>query len=83
MLVLRRRLGEAIAIDGGIEIEIVEISPTRVKLGVTAPRHVMVMRKETLALAAENRQALRFIADGSEGIDETLALLPGNPHYGL
>jgi carbon storage regulator len=76
MLVLRRRLGESIAIEGGIEIEIVEISRTRVKLGVTAPRHVKVIRKEALALAVENRQALQFIAEGLDGIAETLRLLP-------
>ena len=76
MLVLRRRLGESITIEGGIEIEIVEISRTRVKLGVTAPRHVKVIRKETLALAVENRQAARFIAEGLDGIAEALCLLP-------
>ena len=41
MLVLRRRVGETIAIGGGIEIEVMEISRTRVKLGVTrAARHL-------------------------------------------
>ncbi len=77
MLVLRRRVGEAIAIDGGIEIEIVEISRTRVKLGVTAPRDVKVVRKETAALAVENRQALQFIAEGLARVTEALRLLPG------
>jgi carbon storage regulator len=77
MLVLRRRVGEAIAIDGGIEIEIVEISRTRVKLGVTAPRDVKVVRKETAVLAIENRQALQFIAKGLAGVTEALRLLPG------
>lgn len=76
MLVLRRRVGEAIAIDGGIEIEIVEISRTRVKLGVTAPRDVKVVRKETVALAIENRRALQFIAEGLAGVAEALRLRP-------
>ena len=58
MLVLRRRVGEAIAIGGGIEIEVVEISRTRVKLGVTRAARHPVVRKETIAVAAENRQAL-------------------------
>ena len=40
MLVLRRRVGEAIAIGGDIEIEVIEISRTRVKLGVRAPRAI-------------------------------------------
>jgi carbon storage regulator len=75
LLVLRRRVGETIAIGGGIEIEVVEISRTRVKLGVTAPREVSVARKETLAVAAENRRALELISGGCEAVAEALRLL--------
>jgi carbon storage regulator len=75
VLVLRRRLGETIAIGGGIEIEVIEISRTRVKLGVTAPRDVSVIRKETIPVAAENRKALEFISAGPESVAETLRLL--------
>ena len=75
MLVLRRRVGESISIGDGIEIEVVEISRTRVKLGVVAPRNVAVVRKEALAVAAENRRALELVAAGPEGVRETLALL--------
>jgi len=75
VLVLRRRVGETIAIGGGIEIEVVEISRTRVKLGVTAPRDVSVSRKETITVAAENRKALELISGGPEGVAETLRLL--------
>jgi carbon storage regulator len=73
--VLRRRLGETIAIGGDIEIEVIEISRTRVKLGVTAPRDVSVLRKEMLAVAAENRKALELISGGVEGVNETLRLM--------
>jgi carbon storage regulator len=75
VLVLRRRLGETIAINGDIEIEVIEISRTRVKLGVTAPRDVSVLRKETITIAAENRKALELISGGPEGMTETLRLL--------
>jgi carbon storage regulator len=68
-------LGETIVIGGGIEIEVIEISRTRVKLGVTAPRDVSVARKETIAVAAENRRALELIAGGTEEVAETLRLL--------
>src|SRR5437660_239263 len=76
MLVLRRRAGEAIAIGGGIEIEVIEISRTRVKLGVTAPRGISVLRKETIAVAAEHRKALAFVSScGSDGLNATLRQL--------
>lgn len=50
MLVLTRLLGESIVIDGGITIEIVDIkggpNSPRVKLGITAPRDITILRKE-------------------------------------
>ena len=76
MLVLRRRAGEAIVLGGGIEIEVIEISRTRVKLGVRAPRDVSVSRREVLALAAENRKASDLILQrGPQGVGDLLRLL--------
>lgn len=77
MLVLRRRVGEIISIGDGIEIEVLEISHTRVKLGVVAPRDIPVMRKETIAVAAENRRALELVTAGPEGVRAALAMLNG------
>jgi carbon storage regulator len=57
VLILRRRAGEAIVIGGEVEIEVVEISRTRVKLGVKAPRSIGVMRREAIPVAADNRLA--------------------------
>ena len=65
VLVVRRRAGEAIVVAGDVEIEIIEISRTRVKLGVTAPRAVTVMRREALAAASENRAAAGFLSAGN------------------
>jgi carbon storage regulator len=61
VLVLRRRVGEAIAIGGDIEIEVIEISRTRVKLGVRAPQTISVARRETVPVAAENRCASELL----------------------
>lgn len=76
MLVLRRRAGEAIVLAGGIEIEVMEISRTRVKLGVRAPQEVSVVRREVIALAAENRRASDLISHcGPDGVGDLLRLL--------
>lgn len=72
---LRRRQGERIAIGQDIEIEVISISRTRVKLGVTAPREVPVLRKETLAVADENRKALELLSGGPENVNEALRRL--------
>jgi carbon storage regulator len=76
VLVLRRRVGEAIVLGDDIEIEIVEISRTRVKLGVRAPRNVTVGRREAVAVAVENRRALDMLSNsGPKGVEDFLRLL--------
>jgi len=46
MLVLTRRLGEAITIGENIKIVIVDLDGTQVKIGIEAPRDVEVFREE-------------------------------------
>lgn len=48
MLVLSRRLNERIVIDGSIEIMVVDIRGDKVRLGIVAPKHLEVHRKEVL-----------------------------------
>ena len=84
MLVLRRRVGETILVGGNVEIEVIEISRTRVKLGVRAPHHVPVVRKETVDVARENRLALELVASrGHEGVRQLAQLLNQPPEPGL
>ena len=88
VLVLRRKAGEAIVIGDGvqtsvIEISVIEISATRVKLGVTAPREVSVVRKETVAIAVDNRMAAELISTGANGCLDTLARALSGPPRGF
>lgn len=46
MLVLSRRSGESIIIDGKIEVKIITLKGGTVKVGIEAPREVPVHRKE-------------------------------------
>jgi len=58
MLVLNRRPGESIAIGDGIRVTIVEVSGDRVKVGIEAPQHVVILRQELCdAVEAQNRAA--------------------------
>jgi carbon storage regulator len=80
VLILRRRVGEKILVGGSVEIEIVEISKTRVKLGVRAPVHVPVVRKEAATVAGENRMALELVAgEGVGRLVDRLNEIHGQP----
>jgi carbon storage regulator len=48
MLVLSRRAGERVLIDGGIEVTVTEIRANCVKLGIITPTEVAVHRKEVM-----------------------------------
>ena len=54
MLVLTRRIGEEIVIDGDIRVAVVEVAGGRVRLGITAPAYVPVDRKEIHDKRAES-----------------------------
>jgi len=58
MLVLTRKLGEKIRIDDNITISVVEIDARHVKIGIEAPRNVIVHREEVYQrIQEENRRA--------------------------
>ena len=46
MLLLNRKINQKIEIEGGIEITVVKCSDKRVVLGINAPDHIRVDRKE-------------------------------------
>ncbi len=76
MLVMRRRQGEAILIGDGVEIRILSIDGTRVKMGILAPRSVQVTAREIELVRKENLQAAESPSDASEAIAQLLKALP-------
>jgi carbon storage regulator len=46
MLILSRKLGECIAIDGDIKLQVLEVSGNRVRLGICAPDDCRIFRAE-------------------------------------
>jgi carbon storage regulator len=68
MLVIRRRPGEVLVIGEEIEIEILDSTPSQVKLGIRAPRSISVLRKEVQLTSQQN---LAAVQEG-EAVMETL-----------
>jgi carbon storage regulator len=76
MLVIRRRAGESILIGPEIEIEILEVTVTRVKLGILGPRSVPVIRKEIKLTADNNLSAGLLSAEMKDLIVKKIAQIP-------
>jgi carbon storage regulator len=74
MLVIRRRAGESFLIDGDIEVEVLEISSSQVKLGIVAPRNIPILRKEVHITRQQNQAASREISP------RELAIVAGKLH---
>jgi carbon storage regulator len=63
MLVIRRRGGESFVIGSDIEVEVLEIEGSQVKLGIRAPREVPILRSEVARTREANRAAAESRAE--------------------
>lgn len=70
MLVLSRKNGESLMINGDIEVTILDVSNDVVKIGIKAPKEVGILRKE---LYTEVEQ-MNLSAEGSAISTEALLL---------
>jgi carbon storage regulator len=64
MLVLTRRVGEEIVIAGGIRVRVLAVKGPVVRVGITAPSFVRVLRLELLA---GNSEGAGLLTTGRNG----------------
>lgn len=57
MLILARRAGESFWLGDDVEIRIVDLTPSRVRVGIVAPRSLGISRGEVRQTAEHNRAA--------------------------
>ncbi len=65
MLVLSRKVDQTIVIQGTITIKILEINGDRVKIGIDAPRDVVILRQELTDEARKERLEAAASLDAS------------------
>ncbi len=73
MLVLSRQRDETIVIGDDIEITIVDIRGEKVRLGINAPAHISVHRKEVYDAIKREKLASGDVKPGEEPKVESLA----------
>ena len=64
MLVLSRKVGEKLVIDGNITVEVVRIQGNRITLGLVAPADVKILRGELNQKQAKTESAELVVEDG-------------------
>jgi carbon storage regulator len=83
MLVLSRKIGESVVIDGRIVVTVVRVDGEAVRLGIQAPQDVPVHRQEVYeeirrnnceALTQQRRRVPRLVRNNA-GMEE-----PARPH---
>jgi carbon storage regulator len=58
MLILTRRAGEALRIGDEIEVTVMAVNGSQVRLGINAPRNIAVDREEIAERKRRDREAL-------------------------
>ena len=73
MLILTRKLGEALKLGQGITLRIIEIKGGQVRIGIDAPAELPIYREEVYEkLQAENRLSSESSMDEFSKLKETL-----------
>jgi len=73
MLVLSRQRDETIMIGDDVEITIVDIRGDKVRLGITAPAHIAVHRKEVYESILREKHAAGNVEAGQAPAVQSLA----------
>jgi carbon storage regulator len=71
MLVITRKKGESILLGDDIEITVVKVDDGSVKLSISAPKNVTILRKELYKeITEENRSAVTFNSEMLKNINK-------------
>ena len=80
MLILQRRAGESIRIGEDIEITVVSTEGGRVRLSISAPKEVTILRSELIGARETNLDAAMEQVAPAELLTMLDGLLPPSPN---
>lgn len=66
MLILSRKIGESILLDDKVSITVMEVSKGVVKLGIDAPKEMLILRKELEEIVKDTNIKAADMSDLSE-----------------
>ena len=69
MLILQRKAGEALMIGESVEVRVISVDGTRVRLAISAPEDVSILRSELITATAANRDSAMEEAAPAELLD--------------
>jgi carbon storage regulator len=77
MLVIRRRVGESFWIGEQVEIEILQIGASQVKVGIRAPKDITVLRTEVKLIQEANLESAQ--QPSAEALQKIVDSFSDNP----
>jgi carbon storage regulator len=77
MLILSRRPGESLTIGDDVVVTVVGVSGNQIRLGITAPREVRVLREEVHKAMQEEKQAAANALDSNGSLGGAVRQLRG------
>ena len=69
MLILQRKPGESVVIGNDISVTVVSVDGGRVRLAISAPQEIPILRSELLAATAANKDSALGESTPSELLD--------------
>ena len=82
MLILQRRAGESLVIGENITVSVVSVDGLRVRLAISAPEDVSILRSELIPAATANRDSAQEESAPSELLDLLRGVQEQKPEEG-
>lgn len=79
MLILQRRAGESLVIGENITVSVVSVDGMRVRLAISAPEDIPILRSELITAATANRDSAQEEAAPAELLDLLGGVLEQKP----